>query len=422
MKDRFPGYFQKEKQTIDQLWKECTFIFDTSVFLDLYRFSEPAARKTLKILESLDDIWIPHQVAFEFLRNREIVLTKQFALYDNFVKNINGLNCYIQKHLKGLFSKIAEEKYKANKQNHPFLSNVEELIHTYEKTLNKTDLIIEELKRKSEIKNLFTTREYYNSLFQDDWILETLVSLYSNKTGETFNDDTIEKLYKIGERRYSNSIPPGYLDKKEYDALSYGDFIIWCQIIDYSRINAKSVIFITNDLKEDWWRGSKKNCNLAPRPEIVNEFQTKTKQSFWMYSLDDFLKDAENYLTDLRIDDMDTLKEEIQSVQNFDAEKDFIEKRIFGSTSPIKPIDNSDINLQMHNELNYAMKTLSPDDYEILNYCYGLNGYERLSHEDIANQIGLSVETIRELEARALRRLRHPKRARRLFQFVDRNS
>ncbi|MPN56418.1 RNA polymerase sigma factor RpoD [bioreactor metagenome] len=76
----------------------------------------------------------------------------------------------------------------------------------------------------------------------------------------------------------------------------------------------------------------------------------------------------------------------------------------------------------MHNELNYAMKTLSPDDYEILNYCYGLNGYERLSHEDIANQIGLSVETIRELEARALRRLRHPKRARRLFQFVDRNS
>lgn len=64
MKDRFPGYFQKEKQTIDQLWKECTFIFDTSVFLDLYRFSEPAARKTLKILESLDDIWIPHQVAF----------------------------------------------------------------------------------------------------------------------------------------------------------------------------------------------------------------------------------------------------------------------------------------------------------------------------------------------------------------------
>ncbi|NQT59380.1 MAG: hypothetical protein HQ557_10415 [Bacteroidetes bacterium] len=421
MKEIFPGYFQKDHQEIEHIWSDCTFIFDTSVLLDLYRFSEPTVKKILKILERLGVVWIPNQVAFEFFRNREIVLSKQFSLYENFVNNFNGMNSHLQKHLKGLFSKIADEKYKANKQNHPYLANLEGLVNSYKDSFQKIDLVIDEIKGKDEISNLFLTRDYYKKLLEEDWILEALVTLFSNKTGESFNDDEIENLYTIGERRYSNSIPPGYLDEKDYDALSYGDFIIWCQIIDFSHNNQKSVIFITNDLKSDWWKGSKKKNNISPRPELINEFQRKTNQSFWMYSFDDFLNEVENNLRDIEIDDMENLKEEIQSLQDFDAEKEFIEKRIFGNPSPTKHIESIDFYLQMQDELNQVIKTLSPEDQDILNYSYGLNGYEKLSHEELSDQMGLSFDAIRQLEARALRRIRHPKRSRRLVQFIDRD-
>ena len=47
------------------------------------------------------------------------------------------------------------------------------------------------------------------------------------------------------------------------------------------------------------------------------------------------------------------------------------------------------------------------------NYNYGLS----LTLEEIASLVGVSRERIRQIEAKALRRLRHPKRSKRLKKY-----
>lgn len=421
MKDLFPGYFPHDSTAIDKLWNDCTFIFDTSVLLDLYRFSEQAVRNIFSILRELDDVWIPNQVALEFFRNRELVLKKQYALYENFTNNLNGLDMHLKKHLEGLFSSIANEKYKTNKQNHPFLADIQELINTFEGYFEQIHSITDSIRLNLAISDLFNSKDYYQNLLENDWIMAEIVSLFTERTGTSFTEDELERIYIRGERRYSNKTPPGFLDgeKKEYDKSSYGDLIIWDQIIYYSFNNKRSVIFVTNDLKNDWWKGSKNKNNLLPLPELINEFQTKTSQFFWMYSFDGFLDEIETNKPHIKIEKIDDLKDEIQSVQDFDAERDFIEKRIFGKTSPPRNIGDFNFYSLMQKELNEVLETLPEEDKEILNYRYGLNGYDRLSRDKLSELLSLSEETIRELEARALRRIRHPKRSRRLKPFVD---
>ena len=69
------------------------------------------------------------------------------------------------------------------------------------------------------------------------------------------------------------------------------------------------VIFICDDLKEGWWwRPSGKP--LGPRPELVKEFASETKELFWMYSLDRFLEYAPKYIdVEVNVESIDEAKE-----------------------------------------------------------------------------------------------------------------
>lgn len=68
------------KSDFEALWKKGVFIFDTNVLLNLYRLPENARNDFLKILGNAsvkDRIWIPFQVALEFLNNRISVISEQ---------------------------------------------------------------------------------------------------------------------------------------------------------------------------------------------------------------------------------------------------------------------------------------------------------------------------------------------------------
>ena len=69
------------------------------------------------------------------------------------------------------------------------------------------------------------------------------------------------------------------------------------------------VIFICDDLKEGWWwRPSGKP--LGPRPELVKEFASETKELFWKYSLDRFLEYAPKYIdVEVNVESIDEAKE-----------------------------------------------------------------------------------------------------------------
>ena len=71
MKNAIKEFLEPTNDEKQELWEKCVFVFDTNVLLNLYRYSAKTRTSLLAAFESFKDrIWIPYQVAFEFMRKR----------------------------------------------------------------------------------------------------------------------------------------------------------------------------------------------------------------------------------------------------------------------------------------------------------------------------------------------------------------
>ena len=69
-------------------------------------------------------------------------------------------------------------------------------------------------------------------------------------------------------------------------------------------------------------------------------------------------------------------------------------------------------------EINKQLQTLNEREQRILEMRFGLNNREPHTLEQVGNYYGLTRERIRQIEAKALRKLRLPNRSRYLKDFV----
>ena len=76
-----------------------------------------------------------------------------------------------------------------------------------------------------------------------------------------------------------------------------------------------------------------------------------------------------------------------------------------------------DSSLQM--EISKQLKTLNEREQKVLELRFGLNYGQPQTLEQIGNYFGLTRERIRQIEAKALRKLRHPNRSRYLRDFIE---
>jgi len=71
-------------------------------------------------------------------------------------------------------------------------------------------------------------------------------------------------------------------------------------------------------------------------------------------------------------------------------------------------------------ELDDALKTLTEREAKVLKMRFGLDGYDKHTLEEVSQKPGWPTrERIRQIEAKALRKLKHPSRGRRLKRFID---
>lgn len=70
-------------------------------------------------------------------------------------------------------------------------------------------------------------------------------------------------------------------------------------------------------------------------------------------------------------------------------------------------------------EINQVLKTLTEKEAEILQYRFGLNGKIPLSLKEVGDKFRLTKERIRQIEKKAIRRLRHPNRSQYLEAYVN---
>jgi len=289
MRDLFPGYYQPSEENFNALWRDAVFIPDTNVLLRFYRYSEITKLELFSALEhltKLDRLWTPYQVALEYQRRRLDVIEEQHNAY----RDILTLYDQIKQQLQKALAKFD--------QRHPMI-DVASIIRRF-------DSIITEL--SNELKQ---QKKAHPNWFTQDEIRDRLDTLLAGKIGESYPSDRLENIYQKGSNRYIQHIPPGFEDMDKLGDRRYGDLVIWFQIIDYAKTTGKSIIFITDDSKPDWWQSAK---STIPNRLLIQEIYTEANVSFYIYKIGDFLKEAKQRLQ-IGTENLDEAIAEIYQVQ-----------------------------------------------------------------------------------------------------------
>ena len=65
------------------------------------------------------------------------------------------------------------------------------------------------------------------------------------------------------------------------------------------------------------------------------------------------------------------------------------------------------------------LETLTPREKKVLRLRFGLEDGRARTLEEVGQTFGVTRERIRQIEAKALRKLRHPSRSKKLKDFLD---
>lgn len=294
MKSKFKGFYKDFLLENNQFLNNATIVMDTNVLLDIYRYSKETADQILQLMETLKErLWMPYQVAEEYHKDRnEKVLGEHVRTYSQFIKNIDDL-----------------EKTFNDKRKHPFLEN-DDIISLKANLLNIKKILC---RGKENCALLIREDEYKNKI----------ANLYAGKLGEDYPIEVKEEHFRVAQKRYDEKVPPGYKDSSKNDN-KYGDFLIWQQMIDYANSTKKPVVFVSNDLKEDWIE-EVAGIKIGPRPELIDEFSKETNQWFYCYNINQFINMINNQIV------TNEAKAEIES--HLEEEK-FLQDVVMGEATP----------------------------------------------------------------------------------------
>lgn len=272
MKNHFREYFALSDKERNEIWKNGVLVMDANVLLNLCRYSKRSSKDLLAIIHTFKDrIWLPYQVAWEFFENRLSVIAGTNAGFDSLISKIDGIGGVLD-------SALELNKYKSDTAIDT--KTLRNEFQTFGKRLKN---IVEKWKK-----------DYTDN--DKDAILDELLKLFDGKVGEDYSQEQLSQIYKEGESRYKESIPPGYEDlsrKKDKGVRHiYGDLIWWKQAMDYSKENGRNLIIVTGDEKDDWWY-IVAGKTIGPRVELISEFRDKTDgRLFLMYKTHQFMEQA----------------------------------------------------------------------------------------------------------------------------------
>jgi hypothetical protein len=295
MKSLFAGYYRPTDKEFDELWKNCMFVFDASVLLDLYRSTAKTRDVLISILEKIKDrIWLPYQSGWEYQENRLDVIAKERELYSELRETLSGL-----------------------------VKSVQQKMHNH--SVESAEKIKEEL--GSSIKKIIEivdqgAKEHPN-LIAKDHIQERITELFAGKVGKKLDEKRLATIYREGTERYEQKIPPGYKDSDKGGTRQFGDLVIWNELLEHARATKLPIIFITSDTKEDWW-WKQGQQTIGPRPELVQEVASFASAKFYMYSVERFLSEAQKrFDTKVEATAVKEAAEEFKDIQQKKAEETF---------------------------------------------------------------------------------------------------
>ncbi|MGJ3255517.1 MAG: PIN-like domain-containing protein [Alcanivorax sp.] len=297
MKEVFKGFYNIDDSLLEELWggRKTIFVFDANVLLNLYGYAKQTREDFFRILEALGDrLWIPYHVGLEYQRRRLAVIRNEKVIFNEIEKNLKK----IQNVFKGDFEKLA-------------------LARRFPKLFENTEKLEKEISKS--IASYRKSVNYWDNeqpcVRSHDEIRDRLNLFFDGKVGERpENQEWLDSIFEDGNRRFKNKVPPGFKDEGKgdgedslfsYDGLyyerKYGDLIIWKQLIDKAKNeDVESVVFVTDDAKEDWWYKIDSNGKkiVGPLAELQSElYRESSVDCFHMYSTSKFLEDGKSKLS-----------------------------------------------------------------------------------------------------------------------------
>ncbi len=272
----FEGYRTPTDDDYRAVLTHAMVVPDANVLLNLYRYDDAARHALLEVLRTVGDrLWIPHQVLVEFWRNRESVLRDPRDVQKT-VKELGELRDRALRSFRTWANRVSLPEEQAASWSHPLSEAFAALIDRV---------------NSSDMGDAATYARDTNA----DPVLRELAPVLEGRCGVALPDADQQVAVKEGLRRVDAKAPPGYMDKKKDDDKSAGDYLVWEQTLREATRRGQSVLFITGDVKEDWWR-QESGERRGPRLELVEELNKRAGVRLFMLRPASVLEHARKHL------------------------------------------------------------------------------------------------------------------------------
>jgi hypothetical protein len=278
MRDQFAHFYVPDEDVISTAMKTGLVAPDANVLLNLYRFQSTARDELLGALEKLGDrLWIPYQVGLEFHQTRLSVMADQEGYFartkDDLDKSIKGFG----------------ENLQAFKRR---LSLDDDHVQEIKDTLVTLGSLVADAVAKAGELNEVRLKDH-----SADTVLDRVDALFAkeNSVGEPMKPEELEAARVEAERRGRDKIPPGYRDKNKNKGDPAGDYIVWRQLMDEAKKQKRTVVFVTDDTKEDWYQ-REQGQTLGARRELRVEMMDEASVLLLIMTTETFLLHAKTYL------------------------------------------------------------------------------------------------------------------------------
>jgi PIN like domain len=277
--DDFEGYRSPTDDDYVRVLTQGLVIPDANVLLNLYRYTARTRTDLFAVLKKIrGQLWVPHQVVAEFWRNRESALREPQALDTKAMADLEEKCEQSTEVLRTWSNRIALAP--------------EEVSRLEEKLREAFQKVVSSISSRADAGD---SRLSATST-QSDPILRTLNSILKGRIGPPMEAGAYKAAVEEGERRIREGLPPGFMDKGKNSDHAVGDYLVWAQILDEASARNCDVLFVTADVKEDWWRKEHGQAR-GPHLDLVRELRQRAGTQLFLQRPDSLLIHAKTLLS-----------------------------------------------------------------------------------------------------------------------------
>jgi len=155
--------------------------------------------------------------------------------------------------------------------------------------------------------------------------------------------------------------------------------------------------------------------------ETINKFKKTQRQLSQELNREPTLNEiaAEMQIAPEKVEQIVKISQKTTSLEKpVGKEEDTLLKEFIPDEEMETPVESASFEL-LKGQVREVLQTLSPRERKILELRFGLVDHRPRTLEEVGKEFGITRERIRQIEAKALRKLRHPSRAKQLRDYLE---